>query len=313
MECSYADLLVVKEIVHKNLDAVAAFGIDVRTIGINTPSNTVVIGVASADTAAAINLQKLFGDAVSVKATPSIGADACNSVSDCWPNKGGIKIYPIIAGGTACTSGFIMKRTSPTPTRYAMLTAGHCLGKNGGTPNPPISWKHGPTGNTHLVGTTAYSTWFEGEYADAGVLWVDSPPTTKNIFLADNSPLIQQQLSYFTPNVEQTVGDTACRMGYNSTLACGDIVDVDVDMVDVDGHHINNLIEVNFDSHVGDSGGPIFVGGAGLGTHSDSANPDCGGCHGWYTPLENSRDTLLIRYNVIFKFCLSTDCSVAGP
>ena len=152
-----------------------ANGIDIVRAGIRTDLDVVEVGVTGLTTETSTRLRAEFGPGIVVVEDRVAQADACVSVSNCRPMKGGIKITRPTG---YCTSGFVVK-TSNTG-EIMMLTAGHCLHVHGGL---GAVWSH----NNDTLGIAAGSTWHPGitRNGDVGLIdiYTSEVPATKNQLL----------------------------------------------------------------------------------------------------------------------------------
>jgi hypothetical protein len=209
--------------------------------------------------------------------------------------KGGLEINPHLGDiGTShrCTSGFVVRDTN---NYYKIMTAGHCIEVFGGYGQ---NWYH----NDDLFGHGRYDTFYVGLSlpADVGL-------TT----IADNEiPSPNNQIYTGNGNVRNITGVRGMwewpqfadvqRYGTNSGWDQGTIVLINESRpstVSYGTMTVTQAVEVDFDSKIGDSGGPVYAlapsGGTnrlalGVHVHSDpDTNEDP---HGWYSPQDVARD-----------------------
>lgn len=265
------------------------------------------IGVLDADDSVISAFEMRYGSTVVVEDRALAQADTCSGIGNCWPPKGGIKIKSSY-NNAVCTSAFLAKRTDTN--KIVVVTAGHCIARNGGS---ETDWIHSYT----VFGVSKNYVWADNKDAEVGIIKildsVSSGMTTFTEYLRNNSPITVVNLPALQSSGAQAVGLAVCRMGNASGLTCGTIT----------GHHVenescvaNNTIcktllsttEVSFDSTGGDSGGAVFSNngtsnvGYGLHVHSD---PDgTPGAHGWFSPLDLARSTLITETGVTIEWCI---------
>jgi hypothetical protein len=282
----------------------AAEGIVLVSTGINAKLNAVGVGVKGLDVKAEQALHSRYGSAIVVRDQKFPVPDAC-TIFACWPPKGGLEIRSASDGG-ACTSGFMAKRLDIT--RYGLFTAGHCISVHGGF---GTNWKHNGT----IIGPARYQSWISNATGDAGVVTVNSVPSTnRNYFFVSPNESLRGLTSVEDREAQYM---DVCRTGRTSGKDCGIIVQVDVTLPSCVGTTCKNIQhqdEVDFDSTGGDSGGPVYYTFIGFGTHTHSdpdGDPDP---HGWFTPLNWAR----YAYEVAsggerYYFCLSSSCGTVYP
>jgi hypothetical protein len=170
---SLADLTEARAKLQPSLDASDAFDKGFRSLWIDIPNNVVHLGLALA--------QKNTSMAQTMMALPLVDVDyerddtlvSCTLRSNCAnPLKGGITVYsntnPI--QGVTCTSGFMGRPVSGTPTASYVITAGHCI-YNASSHNTETSlWLH----NSNSIGIGAVDNYFNGSNADFGIISVYS-------------------------------------------------------------------------------------------------------------------------------------------
>lgn len=314
---SEADLLVIQSAVELAREELARGGVEIVLTGIDPRKNQVIVGVPEVNATVSAILESRFGDGIMVRQNGRAQADAC-TVSSCWPQKGGVRVYSI-SKGNSCTSGYVAKRSDTG--ELALVTAGHCI-YVGGTGN----WAH--DSSTHTVGPTAGHTWVANADADVAFIrmTVSALPSVKNQVLRFDEGIYA--LTAVADTTAQLVGGAVCRTGYGTKLqggngrTCGTIVAANVSRPSCIGttcRTIDHTWEVSFDSTGGDSGGPVYAGvtdpgyGTGYGTHVHSDPDGTPGAHGWYSPLGWGKAEFFNRFGVLYRYCLNTSCTVTGP
>lgn len=312
---SLEDLYALKAKVHDAQRELEAMGTSVTRIGLDIKTNTVVVGVRDLTGAKAETVGSRFGSGVTVVDAHPAFADACVSVTDCWPAKGGIHIYANGNVGHKCTSGFLVRRSDTGV--LMMVTAGHCIQAWGGY---NVEWKHSGA----RFGFATLETFSRFTQADVGLISVWYDPPARNTVLVSSSnpsdPGATRQVSYVKPTAQQVVGDWVCRMGVTSGRDCGTITRVDEDGLSCDPvpepdlcywvHHTN---VVSFDSLGGDSGGPYFAWSPyacciyAYGTHVHSEE-GVGANAGWYSPVEWGIIAFNTQHPYSYWLCTDTDC-----
>lgn len=307
VERSYSDLQELRERVELARGDLAALGIAVHLTGIQPSSNSVVVGVEMLTPAGPGILQARFGPGLSLREQGPGVPDACNSMYDCWPPKGGIEVKSS-ATGNKCTSGWVAKRTDTFA--LVLVTAGHCIEIGGGE---NTVWTH----KTNSIGKAQKETWASGADGDVGLIgiYASSTPTTKNRLIAAMPNGVYSVTSVRT-SYWQHQGDVVCRVGRTTGLSCGTITVEDVTNDSCVGstcRAIDHTWEVNFDSTGGDSGGPIYssrIDGTkvALGTHVHSDPDGTPGAHGWYTPIDWGQWAYNQLFGISYSICVTSSC-----
>ncbi len=277
---SISELYAVQAEIDADTPKLLDDGVDIGSTAIDVINNRVLVGVRSLGGGDLTLLQHQYGAAISVEEEQeSQGGDSCTSRASCPPIKGGINIYLKDHPEKACTSGVIVRK-STGPVDLYVLTAGHCIEKNGGV---GARWKHDST----VFGTAVTEAWGNLSDADVGLIDIDNGdyPSTMNEFYAQYSWSIRAATTWQVSD-HQNVGDAVCRSGEYSGYHCGTIVNINKTK-DVDGKQIKHQWVMDSDACPGDSGGPYFIGLSIYGIHSDSTD----GCNpgtnrAWYSPID---------------------------
>jgi hypothetical protein len=315
---SEAQLLEVQADIDASWPDLSAEGISVIATGIDDRQNSVVVDDRDPSTRDVHRLHELYGDAVTVRSdTPSV-ADACNSVHDCRPMKGGLEIISQYDNGE-CTSGYMIKRTD-TGSAY-LLTAGHCLHVHGGYDK---KWEHNPALDPSVAafGWSRRDTWDPGtnRNADVGLTTVSSNELGNRNEIYVGGGAIRKVVNW-ADAAEQVVGGVALMFGQAGGDESGTILLRNVSRPsEVAGWGSMNVlksVEVSFNPISGDSGGPVFYpapsGGLNviaLGTHvhSDPGDSNANG-DGWYSPFDTGRDTYSAMWGYSYTLCITTGCT----
>ena len=297
---SMAELLAVQVRVNADVAAGVLAPLGVLSTSIDARANAVVVGLAadSADVRAALATR--YGDAVRAAfELPSQGGDACTSRDECGPAKGGIKIISSY-NGNPCTMGFLARVVgSPNPR---VLTAGHCIGKSGGT-GASRKWSH-----DGLTTWAEFDTWTNGADADVGVLAADGSAISgaRNLVFRASKWDIASVTSWAT-TAQQVQGGLVCRAAAISGYRCGTIIQTNRTK-SVDGRTIDHQWVVDFDACPGDSGGPYLLGTVAYGLHSDSTvGCEPGTNQAWYSPIGWVLDVLRARGHPV-ELCTTASC-----
>ncbi len=273
------DLESIKARIWADRDGLRAAGIVIQSAALDIAHNRVVVGVLGLTANMASTLVERYDAVQAVDEPVDNEMDTCNSVDDCYPMKGGLRIREVGHPSSYCTSGFNV-RLSNTST-FRVLTAGHCLGKalNG----PTGAWTHGGT----EFGSGTYNTWTTGSDADAGLISQANPTVDNQLFGTSTSDI--RTVGGYVTTASQNQNDYLCRQGATSGFWCGNIALEDKSK-DVDGRTIDHQWVVNFDAIAGDSGGPYFTTSSGVtlawGIHSDSTSANPPGGSAWYSPMQ---------------------------
>lgn len=214
---TYKELSDVNERIAASWDQLKADGIDIVRAGIRTDVNVVEIGVNGLTPATSKQLEADFGPGIVVVEDHVAQADACVSISNCRPMKGGLKITR--SASVWCTSGFAVKALNTNGIK--LLTAGHCIDVNGGS---GAVWSH----NSDSFGTAQEDTWNSGSTRNGDVgligLYSSEVPATKNQIYTTGTT-VKTVAGW---DSAQFVGDQSCRVGATWGLDCGVINVVNV-------------------------------------------------------------------------------------
>lgn len=318
VERSLGQLQATKSVIRDRVEGLLVEGIEVNSIGIDPVRNAVIVGLESPTDAIEARLVAEFGPGLTFRQQSPAVDDACISVSDCWPPKGGFDITAVQTANR-CTSGWIVKRTDQSGTRQ-ILTAGHCIFVGGGN---GAAWKHGSSGPG--IGDGQSNTWVgsgthKSDVGLVGIVTTKVPPV-RNQFIwgLSGGPLVSAATATRASNL-QWVGDGVCRFGITSYRDCGQIVMEDVARKScinlTNCKWIDRTWEVNIDSQGGDSGGPIYFNTGsspylvyGTHVHSDDGPYDPGpNGRGWYSPFNIGRDEYFGITGVYYNLCLTAAC-----
>lgn len=303
---TYEEFTSINDQIASSWDRLKADGIDIVRAGIRTDLNVVEIGVLGLSTDSSVRLENEFGPGIVVAEDQVAVADACNSISDCRPMKGGLKIHR--AASVYCTSGFVVKALNTGGTR--ILTAGHCIAVNGGS---GAIWNHNGT----RFGLAQEETWNVGATRDGDVGLIDldddEVPTTKNL-IHTTGTTVKTVAGW---DSVQSVGDQSCRVGATWGLDCGEINAVNVtrasSVAGVGTMTVRHTNQVSFDSTGGDSGGSMYFNSGAYviaqGTHVHSAVNGSDNAYGWFTPISWGRSTLEGLFGYDYVVCVNSSCS----
>ncbi len=274
-----AELEQLKHTIWGERGELARAGIDIQSAGLDIRNNQVLVGVNGLTEVADTELQSRYGPVGTVEEEIDAHLDACLSRIDCWPMKGGIKIYEQVNTSSICTSGFVVRRQGTST--YRMLTAGHCLALATGGLNS--MWRHSGTD----IGTGRTETYGNLSNADAGLIAMSAPSGPDNLLFGVSENDIRTVGGYVTTS-SQNVGDYLCRSGRTTGFWCGNLT-LEDRVKDVDGTAIEHQWVDNFDASPGDSGAPYFTTSGGVtlawGIHSDSTSANPPGGSAWYSPM----------------------------
>ena len=273
-------------------------------------------GIQDLTTAKEATVSDRIGPGLSFREDAPGIADACvNFWFDCFPLKGAVRVEETAFPAGGCTVGFLTKRDGNG--QISLVTAGHCFVAHLGQ---GATWRHG--NNDVAIGVASKNTWVENATADAGFIMLDAQdvPTDKNQLLyTASTPAVEVAVT--SVDLVQTSGDSVCRNGYASGHDCGHIVDPDARHLscytDTQGvqHcvHIDETVEIDFDSTSGDSGGPTFWIASAMGTHIHSGLDSIPTSHSWYGTAKNNTDEYFDMWGVRYRYCLNDACSVTYP
>lgn len=316
VERSWAELVAIKDRVLADWDELTRAGVPLVSTAIDTPTNTVLVGLDGASSEAQAELVARFGGGLTFREDRVAYADMC-PWSQCLPAKGGIRMVSQQVGN-ACTTGFLGKVTSVSPNYRVVVTAGHCF-RAGGDTGEGDDWRHYVGTTMTKFGDAQKQTWYDNSGADVGLVKLTSTPTDGNAFVGweNDVQYTIRNLTSRASNAAQAVNDYICRMGGNtaSGYTCGFITAVAVDreseITGVGSMTILNQNEVGFDSLPGDSGGAVYTNETAYGTHTHSNDPgDPGPSLSWFTPIGRGESAYSARWGVTFRLCLNDTCSV---
>jgi hypothetical protein len=308
---AYAELRATADTIIEDLETWNSEHLEIMSVAVDVRTNSVLVGVQDLDGAISSEVARRYGLSVRFRQQSPAEADACTSISACWPPKGGFKIVASSDGGI-CTSAFVARRTDTD--ELTLVTAGHCLYVHGGS---DVQWTH----NGSTIGKSKQYIWESFKAADVGLIRISDASTTamasnfrRFISNANVSPPTVSSLEDVASNSLQQVGYSVCRTGWASHRTCGEILYRQMANYScVTGYTcrlINGTYEVDFDSTGGDSGGSMFspLGPLGYGLHVHSDPDDDPDPHGWYTTLQNARDTLIDERGVTVNWCTTSLC-----
>lgn len=325
VERSLEELQGVHERIVADLPSLAKQGISVVSVGLDVPSNAVSVGGQEFSSSVARVLSDLYGTAVSVSEDAPTAWDACNSMSDCWPMKGGLRIYLTSNTTKICTSGFLAKRTDTSA--LVVQTAGHCLALANSTGTDYWGHRSSPSAAANF-GWELANTWTANSSADVGLIQLDSDSVSALNGLAKNTlhaydSSTNYPVSGVRSSAYQLPGDPVCRMGWGTWNAtgqgrtCGLVgSNTDVTRLSCESGLTNNCKsikhqwEVTFDSLPGDSGSPVFQQKTGYviayGTHVHSGSG--AGAIGWYSPVAWGISAYSSSNNYSYSVCITSTC-----
>lgn len=310
---SLAQLDQLQDEIDRSWAALKRDGIDVNMTAIDVKTNAVVVGIKGtrADDHAA--LEERFGGGIVVQESSAAESDACQTVDNCRPIKGGLDIRSAANNG-GCTSGFVVRRSENSG--LAVLTAGHCIEFNGtlGT-----DWRH----NGSKFGDALYETWRDNNTADIGLIDIDTDEviTIKNetyVGGAAGSPNIRI-ITDWDPATSHDQGDQACRFGITTRWECGVIKVEDATRESCVNNNqicktIFHTVETDVDASGGDSGAAFIhysIGTTriGLGTHVHSTDGySVANGKGWYSPIDWGKWTYQADFQLNYMICVTSSC-----
>ncbi len=270
-------------------DAPGAYEIGYRSVGIDQPSNSVVLQLRVGSVPTGVGFTDLAkSPMLRIEYVASDELDTCTSRTSCPnPMKGGLSIQgtggPI--GGTTCTSGFMGRSNSGNSTNQ-FLTAGHCLQSvaNG-------NWYH----NSKYYGPGIVENYFDGSYADFGVVRysVGSGQFTTQVpanYMFGQSTGDLRHMTSTMAESSQTQNTTICRAGQSTGYDCGVITALNRDVLTTDNYHLHHQWQMDTAVDHGDSGGPVFWNFAAVGIISSSVVNDKGHAFMFYGTMPEIRD-----------------------
>jgi hypothetical protein len=243
-----------------DIDALAREGITVHSVATDVKSNTVEIGVASADPETVRRLETRYGQQdVEVLEVPK--PQTTSRSNQYPPMKSGLQIQngASPAYSYRCTSAFSAYDVN---FNYYMVTAGHCVERS-------LSWYSGVT----LVGNRAGSDKFEtGSNIDAGLVKLPSQVNASNdVYLSDTSV---HEIYYQENYNYDSVGDRVRFSGISSDVVGGTVERRDYTAT-YDTARLYNQRLASFNSIPGDSGGGLFRENKAIGIMSGSTCVSC--------------------------------------
>jgi hypothetical protein len=302
---SRAELEELQRTVWEDRPTLRSDGVRVTSAALDIRNNTVVVGIDGLNATATNRLARYGSGVVARNEAADSKLDACNSRNDCWPMKGGIKMYEQARPVSFCTTGFIVRPSGPWTTTRRVLTAGHCLEL--ALEGVGADWYHAST----RIGYGQSETWANLADADAGLVSAGSISGSDNMVMAAGTSAVRTVIGWISTNAQNT-GDFICRAGAKTGFWCGNIT-LENRTRDVDGKNIEHQWVVNFDADGGDSGGPYLTyantsDARAWGIHSDSLPDDTPpGGEAWYSPMGWVFDTLIANGTPVV-LCIDADC-----
>lgn len=298
---SMTDLVDLQARLDADLRAGDLAALGVTSTAIDARANAVAVGVAADSPDVVAALRERYGEAVAVRLElPAQGGDACSGRTNCAPAKGGIQIDSTY-NSNYCTVGFLVRVVGSSEPR--LLTAGHCVGKSGGT-GTSRTWKHHGT----TIGWSEITTWADGADADAALITPSTGAVSgaRNLVYRASTGDIAS-ITGWQDSGSQIQGGLVCRGAAVSNYHCGTIT-LTNRTKDVDGHVIDHQWVVDFDACPGDSGAPYLLDGVAYGIHSDSTT----GCdpsknEAWYSPIGWVLDSLASKNHPV-ELCTTATC-----
>jgi hypothetical protein len=315
-ERSWTELVSTKAKILGEWDSLIKKGIPLVSTAIDTPTNTVLVGLERRSSEIEGGLLATFGSGLSFREDSPAHADSC-PWTQCLPAKGGIRMVSQQVGNV-CTTGFLAKVTSVSPNYRVVVTAGHCFRAGGGS-GIGDDWRHYQGTTMTKFGDAERETWFDNSGADVGLIKLTSTPPDGNAFVGfeDSNGFQIRQLISRASNASQVVGDLVCRMGGNlqSGYVCGAIIHVAVDrespISGIGSMTILNQNEARFDSLSGDSGGSVYSAQTAYGTHTHSTDPgDFDHPRSWFTPIGRGESQYLTTRGVTYRLCFNDACTL---
>ncbi len=289
-------------IVQANRGAKAA--LSVRVVA---SSNRVELGVPAARLTAAqqavvTTARTSYPTLVATRAVRGTGMArtyACQSVdanqfpdTECDPPlRGGLDIFTGGAAGMDCTSGFLARSNSDNA--LYLLTAGHCVRAAGrGTP-----WGiDSPTFGVHAIGG-GWNFAFGGAAGDSAIIRVADNTFWKSraIVLVNNSLNTTRDTAYYISRAGTPIqGARVCKSGAFGGTSCG-LVTASSVVVPYPEGTVNGLVEADYCSQPGDSGGPIYSGHVAYGLVSGGVD---GVCDSFFEPISRAQAQMHVHIAV---------------
>ena len=303
---TYERLTDLRDRIADSWPRLQAEGIKVVLTGILTSQNIVDVGVEGLTPEISQRLSDEFGAAIMVREEKTAQADACVSIKNCRPMKGGLEVKSAADNGQ-CTSGFVVKRADNGALH--LLTAGHCIEAHGGY---DVVWRH----NNDGFGRARHDTWHvnytrDGDVGLLTILTAETPATKNQIYQSGTT--VRSVTGW---DSVQYQGDQSCRVGVNSTFTCGVINAVNVKRASTTFQGtmwVEHTNQVSFDSTSGDSGGPMFFYSGSTvvaqGTHVHSAPDGSPNAYGWFTPIYWGRQAFSSLHNYDYLVCTNSACT----
>jgi Trypsin len=306
---SWDDLQSLQDRIEAQRDRLPMNGIPLISTGIDTKSNTVLVGLEPVSESAVEAIRRAFGEGITFRDDKSGSHFDAGPYcwQDCLPEKGGIGIYNQQHTAWKCTTGFSVRVTTGTDY-HGLVTAGHCDVTAAGDHGIGDNWMHTVSGAPDEgVSEIVNDTWYNGADADVGLSDYFSVPSDLNAFVAWNTGAVNQLTSLASSQPQDGI---VTAFAYASGRRVGTITVPNVtrssDVPGIATKSIDHQWEVNFDSIPGDSGGPYFSGSQGYGIHVDSLDP--ADHRGWYSTLWWARGEYMSRHGVTFDYCLTNSC-----
>jgi hypothetical protein len=232
-----------------------SIGLDVYLAGTDVTRDKVLLGVSSADDAAATELAQRYGPGkVYIYTAGMPELDSCSRTACPPPWVAGMNIYS--ETGNHCTSGFTVQASSGN---YYQLTAGHC---------PGTHWYNNGT----LLGVSPASTnhFVNNSSADIQAYDIVDSDHSQTLITgtASCNPCTPRTMTSRQVAGTDMVGDTTCASGAYTGSNCG-VLEIQSASYYYAMYSITLLRQRTATYHrtPGDSGGPVFYNTTALGSH----------------------------------------------
>jgi hypothetical protein len=201
------------------------------------------------------------------------------------PLRGGIRAV----GGQVCTLAFVARGRGAGNT-YVM-SAGHCIGS---------SWSVTQNdGSQRRIGNVAAERF--NRDGDAAIIHVENPGVWKPrpwVYVAHSRNTSWDPRYPIRADGRSVQGMRVCMTGAISATQCGVVLRTNVRVrYRGEDFRVRNLVETNYCSRGGDSGGPVYSGHTAYGIHT-AGHRENGRCFGYYQPIRAAENFLNV--DVVF-------------
>ncbi|HEX7951409.1 MAG TPA: hypothetical protein VF494_13745 [Candidatus Limnocylindrales bacterium] len=256
---SLQDLRALDSALGDSLDSAIWTARGVVSHGVDVVANRVRVGVVNPTSELVAEVAQLGAPGMIdvVKDGVALAAAYCGGDTNCGdPMKGGLKISSNSITTVSCTSGFMARPTSGTPTHSYMITSGHCAYD---------AQYYGATAFSHgAVWTGTVTLVVDYDYAAVDIAILNSVTGStgtpaNQIFTGSTTSF--QAITGRLSDAQQPVGTPMCKYGFATDKLCGQVRQGPTTQYVCDPIHCVHIASLQMFSRLsspGDSGGPLY-------------------------------------------------------